>query len=82
VTGKTRAGSSVNGSGPGGKITPADIEAKFRELEDDITSRTDRAKNTAFTVGAVAIGVTIVLAYWFGRRSMRKRRTVLEIRRL
>jgi len=73
---------SGNGRGPTDRITRADIEAKLRELESSVNDRAERAKNGALVVGAIAVGVVVVAAYWFGRRSMRKRRTVLEIRRL
>jgi len=67
---------------PDGRVTRADIEAKLRELEAGVTERAEGARQTAFVFGVVAIAVTVVVAYWFGRRSVRKRRTVLEIRRL
>ncbi|HEX5613737.1 MAG TPA: hypothetical protein VFZ83_01155 [Acidimicrobiia bacterium] len=73
---------TANGRGPTDRISRADIEAKFRELEAGFSDRAERAKNGALVVGAVAVGVVVVAAYWFGRRSVRKRRTVLEIRRL
>jgi hypothetical protein len=65
-----------------GRITRADIEAKLRELEAGVTARAEGARQTAVTVGVVVVAVTVVVAYWLGRRSARKRRTVLEIRRL
>ena len=53
---------------PQARITRADIEAKFGELR-----------------GEVAVGVvvmTVVTAYWFGKRKGKKRQMVLEIRRI
>lgn len=73
---------SGNGRAPSDRITRTDIESKLRELEAGVSDRADRAKNGALVAGVIAVGVVVVAAYWFGRRSMRKRRTVLEIRRL
>ena len=63
------------------KITRADLEGKFKELQDDIQGTADRNKSTIATYAAIAGGVVVILAYAFGRRSGRKRRSVLEIRR-
>lgn len=63
------------------KITRADLEGKFKALQDDIQGTTDRNKSTIATYAAIAGGVVVILAYAFGRRSGRKRRSVLEIRR-
>ena len=63
-------------------ITPEDIEAKFRELQGDVDDVQQEAVNMAVTVGAVAVGVVVVVAFWLGRRRGRRSRTVLEIRRV
>ena len=63
------------------KITRADLEGKFKALQNDIQGTADRNKSTIATYAAIAGGVVVILAYAFGRRSGRKRRSVLEIRR-
>ena len=63
------------------KITRADLEGKFKALQDDIQGTADRNKSTIATYAAIAGGVVVILAYAFGRRSGRKRRSVLAIRR-
>ena len=63
------------------KITRADLEGKFKALQNDIQGTADRNKSTIATYAAVAGGAVVILAYAFGRRSGRKRRSVLEIRR-
>ena len=63
------------------KITRADLENKFKALQDDIQGTADRNKSTIATYAAIASGAVVILAYAFGRRSGRKRRSVLEIRR-
>ena len=63
------------------KITRADLEGKFKALQDDIQGTADRNKSTLATYAAIASGVVVIVAFAFGRRSGRKRRSVLEIRR-
>jgi hypothetical protein len=67
---------------PTKKITRDDIEAKLQELRSDVDARAEAAKTPAiaFVVGAAVL--TVVLAYWLGRRRGKKRQMVLEIRRI
>ena len=66
-------------------ITPihrSDIERKLRELQGGVTETRDAAANTLVTVGAVvAVGV-IAAAFLLGRRKGKKRRTIVEVRRI
>jgi hypothetical protein len=62
------------------KITRDDLEQKFKSLQDDIQGVTDRNKTSIATYVAIAGGVIVIVAYALGRRSGRKRRSVLEIR--
>ena len=68
-------------SQPQPKITRDDLEQKIKSLQDDIQGTTERNKSSIATYAAIAGGVVVILAYAFGRRSRRKRRSVLEIRR-
>ena len=64
------------------RITPADIEAKIRELQDEGDEAVDTAKSYVLA-GAVAVGVVIfVIAFSAGRRRGKKKSTVVEIRRI
>jgi hypothetical protein len=65
--------------------TPIDrgqLEAKFRELQGEVTETTESAKSTLVTVGAVALVVVIAVAFLAGRRKGRRRTTVVEVRRI
>jgi hypothetical protein len=63
-------------------IQRGDLEAKFRELQGEVTETTESAKSTLLTVGAViAVGV-IAIAFLAGRRKGKKRTTVVEVRRI
>ena len=65
---------------PQPRITRDDLEQKFKSLQDDIQGVTDRNKTSIATYAAIAGGVVVIIAYALGRRSGRKRRSVLEIR--
>ena len=68
-----------NGSG---RVTRADIEAKLRAIRDDIEPVGEQAKGGLMAVAPVVAAVLIVGAYLLGKRSGKKRRAVIEIRRL
>jgi len=67
---------------PQAKITRADIEAKFAELRGEVDDRTEAAKVPAIAVAVGVVVLTVVTAYWFGKRKGKKRQMVLEIRRI
>ncbi|HEY4376341.1 MAG TPA: hypothetical protein VGM93_04250 [Acidimicrobiales bacterium] len=63
------------------RITPADLEAKMRELQGDVNDQAEAAKGTAITVGVV-VGVVVVLGiFLFGRSRGKKKTTLIEVRR-
>jgi hypothetical protein len=71
----------VKGNGSG-RITRADIEAKLRAIRDDIEPVGEQAKGGLMAVAPVVAAVLVVGAYLLGKRSGKKRRAVIEIRRL
>ena len=64
------------------RITRDDIEAKLGELRGEVDDRTDAAKAPAIAVAVGVVVLTVVAAYWFGKRKGKKRQMVLEIRRI
>ena len=70
---------SGNGSG---RITRADIEAKLRSIRDDIEPVGEQAKGGLMAAAPVVVAVLVIGAYVLGKRSGKKRRAVIEIRRL
>jgi hypothetical protein len=67
---------------PGTPITPADIEQRFRELQGEVEAVETEARDYV-TIAIAAIAVTVVVgAFLLGCRRGRRRRTVLEIRRV
>ncbi len=65
-----------------GKVTRDDIEAKFRELQTEVTGAAEGAKDKVAVLAAVGAVVFIAVVYLLGRKAGRKRSTVVEIRRL
>jgi hypothetical protein len=65
-----------------GRVTPADIEAKLRQLRGEIESSTAGAKDVGVMVAAAAVGAVSLLAYLLGWRRGRRKSTVVEIRRV
>jgi hypothetical protein len=63
-------------------ITRDDLEAKFRGLQNDIQGRVEERKTTLLSVVAGAGAVALVIFFLLGRRSGKKRSTLVEIRRL
>jgi hypothetical protein len=64
------------------RITRDDIEAKFREIKGDVDTTVERAKPVGMVVAVGGVVVALGLAYLFGRRKERKRRTIVEIKRV
>jgi hypothetical protein len=63
-------------------ITRDDIEAKLREIQGGASVGADAAKGAGLAAGLFAVAVVVLLAYLFGRRRGRRRRTVVEVRRV
>jgi hypothetical protein len=63
-------------------ITRDDLEAKFAQLRGATSSGTQKARVAG--VAALVIGgvVLVLAAYVLGRRKGRKRRTIVEVRRV
>lgn len=69
------------GGAPDDRITPDDIESKFRELSMDVDDIGAEVRSVAVTVGAVTLAAVVVVAFWLGRRRGRRKATIVEIRR-
>lgn len=64
------------------RITPTDIEAKFRQVQTQFDVVAADSKKRLAAVGGVAGVLLLLIIYFLGRRSGKRRSTVLEIRRL
>jgi uncharacterized membrane protein YvbJ len=64
-----------------GKVTRADIEQKLRNLQGDV-ERKVVSQRQKIIAGAAAFGaLVIIITFLLGRRSGKKKNTVVEIRR-
>jgi hypothetical protein len=63
-------------------ITRDDIEAKMREIQGTTETGADAARGAGVAAAIVGVIVALAIAYLVGRRRGRKRRTVVEIRRV
>ena len=65
-----------------GPITRDHIEQRFRAIQDEVEGVESEARNyTAIAVAAVAVTV-VVIAFALGSRRGKRRRTIVEIRRV
>jgi hypothetical protein len=64
------------------KISPQDLENKFRALQDDIQGRVDEKKPAIATIAAGGGLALLILFFLLGRRSGKKRSAIVEIRRV
>ena len=70
------------GTKPGTKITRDDLEAGIRRLQGDAQERVNDKKKTLVTVAGVAGVVLVLLVFMLGKRSGKKKTTLVEIRRV
>lgn len=64
------------------KITREDLEARFRTLQGDVQSKVEDKKKAAIGLAIGGALVALLLFYVLGRRSGKKRTTLVEIRRV
>jgi LPXTG-motif cell wall-anchored protein len=64
------------------EVSRAEIEAKLREIQGEATSTGDTAKTALLVGGAVAAVAVVGLVFLLGKRRGKKKRTVVEIRRV
>jgi len=69
------------GTGTGGRITPDDVRAGFKEVAGGVEETVQGAKPLLTYVAIGGVLVLALAAFWLGRRSGRRRSTVVEIRR-
>lgn len=65
-----------------GSITRSDIESKLRSIRDSIEPVGDQAVGGLKALIPVIAAVVVVAAYVIGRKSGKKRRAIIEIRRI
>ena len=63
-------------------ITPADIEAKFRDIQDQMDVVAEDSKKKLAVAGVAVSVVLLLIVYVLGRKAGKRTSSVLEIRRL
>lgn len=64
------------------RLTRDDIEKKLRGLQGEVADKVEDRKGALATVAIAAGVVVVVVVFVLGRRSGRRRSTMVEIRRL
>ncbi len=63
-------------------VTRDDIEAKLRQIQGGADTGAEAAKGAGLAAGAAILLVALLVAFLWGRHRGKKRRTVVEIRRV
>lgn len=63
------------------RITRDDLEGKFRAVQDSLQGKVDDQRQTLTTAAIVGGVVLLLLVYVVGRRSGRRKTSIVEIRR-
>ncbi len=63
-------------------VTREDLEAKFRAVQGDMQSKLDDKKPSLLTGAAVGGVLLLLLVFLIGKRSGKKKTTLVEIRRV
>jgi hypothetical protein len=63
-------------------ITRADLEAKFGQIRDATDTSAGGGRSIGLAAGVAAAALVVVVAYFLGSRRGRKRRTIVEVRRV
>lgn len=64
------------------KITPEDLEGKLRAFQGDVQSKVESKRNTLVMAGAAGVTVLLIIFFLMGKRSGKKKTTLVEIRRI
>jgi hypothetical protein len=67
---------------PATRISRDDLESKFRDLQQGVQTSVDSRKKTIATGLAVGGVLLLVVIFLLGKRSGKRKRTFVEIRRL
>lgn len=64
------------------EVTRRDIESKLREIQGEASATGDTAKSALLIGGAVAVVAVVGVAFLLGKRRGKKKRTIVEVRRV
>lgn len=64
------------------RISPDDLQAKLQSFQDGVQGKVDDQRNTLLTAGGAVLLILLVLFFVLGKRSGKKKTTLVEIRRI
>jgi hypothetical protein len=64
------------------KITPDDLENKFKALQGEVQGKVDDKKTSIVTVAAGGGMVLLIIFFLLGKRAGKKSSAIVEIRRI
>jgi ABC-type Fe3+-siderophore transport system permease subunit len=64
------------------KITRDDLEATFAELQSGIQGKVESKKSTLITAATIGAVVLMLVVFMLGKRSGKRKTTIVEIRRV
>lgn len=64
------------------KISEQDLKNKLQAFQNGVQGKVDDKKTTLATAGGTALVVLLILFFVLGKRSGRKKTTLVEIRRI
>lgn len=64
------------------KITAQDVEHKLRAFQGQIQGKVDDKKSTLFAAGTGAVTILMLVFFLLGKRSGKKKSTIVQIKRL
>jgi len=72
----------VSKTAPPTHISRNDLESKLRAFQGDIRGRVKDQKSNLMAAGAIVGTVLLIIFFLLGRRSGKKKSTIVEIRRV
>lgn len=64
------------------KITPQDLQRKLQAFQDGIQGKVDEKRSTIMTAGASVGVLLLVIFFLLGKRSGKRKTTIVEIKRV
>jgi hypothetical protein len=65
-----------------GRVSRADIEAKLRQIQGDVETGVESGRDIGRMVAIGGAVLVVAAMYFLGRRHGRKKRTIVEIKRV
>ncbi|MEO6569955.1 MAG: hypothetical protein ABIO83_00260 [Ilumatobacteraceae bacterium] len=64
------------------KISPQDLENKLKAFQNQIQGKVEDKKSTIMAVGGTIFVVAMIIFFLLGKRSGKKKTTIVEIKRV